>query len=46
MVTAALLLGVIESITATCVGPSWSPAIAFGVLLLTLAVRPSGIMGR
>jgi branched-chain amino acid transport system permease protein len=46
MVTAALLLGVIESITSTCIGPSWSPAIAFGVLLLTLAVRPSGIMGR
>ena len=43
---AALLLGVIESITATFYGPSWAPAVAFGILLLTLAVRPSGILGR
>ncbi len=46
MVTAAILLGIVESITATFYGPSWSPAVAFGVLLLTLAFRPSGIMGR
>ena len=43
---AALLLGVVESITATFYGPSWAPAVSFGILLLTLAVRPSGIMGR
>ena len=41
-----MLLGVIESLTATFYGPSWSPAVAFGVLLIALAVRPSGIMGR
>jgi len=46
MVTAAILIGIVESITATFCGPSWSPAVAFGVLLLMLAVRPSGIMGR
>src|SRR5216683_1841178 len=46
MLMAALLLGVVESITATFYGPSWSPAVAFGFLLLTLAFRPSGIMGR
>jgi branched-chain amino acid transport system permease protein len=46
MVTAAVLLGVVESITATFYGPSWAPAVAFGFLLLTLAFRPSGIMGR
>jgi len=43
---AAILLGVIESITSTFYGPSWSPAIAFGFLLLTLAFRPTGILGR
>jgi branched-chain amino acid transport system permease protein len=43
---AALLLGVIESITATFYGPSWAPAVSFGLLLLTLAVRPSGLLGR
>jgi branched-chain amino acid transport system permease protein len=43
---AAMLLGVIESITATFYGPSWAPAVSFGVLLLTLAFRPSGLLGR
>lgn len=45
-VIAAMLLGVVESITATCSGPSWAPAVAFGFLLLTLAFRPAGILGR
>jgi branched-chain amino acid transport system permease protein len=43
---AALLIGIVESITSTLYGPSWAPAIAFGFLLLTLAVRPAGILGR
>jgi branched-chain amino acid transport system permease protein len=43
---AALLLGVLESLTATFYGPSWAPAVSFGILLLTLAVRPSGLLGR
>jgi branched-chain amino acid transport system permease protein len=46
MVIAAITLGIVESMTATFFGPSWAPAVAFGVLLLTLAVRPSGILGR
>jgi branched-chain amino acid transport system permease protein len=45
-IIAALLLGVIESLTSTFYGPSWAPAVAFGILLLTLAVRPSGLLGR
>ncbi len=43
---AAMLLGIAESYTATFYGPSWAPAVSFGLLLLTLAFRPSGIMGR
>jgi branched-chain amino acid transport system permease protein len=43
---AALLVGVVESVTATFYGPSWAPAVSFGILLLTLAVRPSGLFGR
>jgi len=43
---AALLLGVVESLTSTFYGPSWAPAVAFGFLLITLAVRPSGLLGR
>src|SRR5579863_540862 len=46
MLAGALLIGVVESITATFYGPSWAPAVAFGFLLLTLAVRPAGILGR
>ena len=46
MVIAAVTLGVVESLTATFFGPSWAPAVSFGVLLITLAVRPSGILGR
>jgi branched-chain amino acid transport system permease protein len=43
---AAMLLGVVESFTATFYGPSWAPAVSFGILLLTLAFRPAGLMGR
>jgi branched-chain amino acid transport system permease protein len=43
---AALLLGVVESLTATFEGPSWAPAVSFGFLLLTLAFRPAGLFGR
>jgi branched-chain amino acid transport system permease protein len=43
---AALLLGVVESLTATFYGPSWAPAVSFGFLLLTLAFRPAGLFGR
>jgi branched-chain amino acid transport system permease protein len=45
-VIGAMILGIMESITATFYGPSWAPAVAFGFLLLTLAFRPSGILGR
>ncbi len=45
-VIAALLLGIVESITATFYGPSWAPAVSFGFLLLTLAFRPAGLLGR
>jgi branched-chain amino acid transport system permease protein len=43
---AALILGVAESFVATFYGPSWAPAVSFGILLVTLAVRPQGIFGR
>jgi branched-chain amino acid transport system permease protein len=46
MVVAAMLIGIVESITATFYGPSWAPAVAFGFLLITLAVRPAGLAGR
>jgi len=45
-VIGAMILGIMESITSTFYGPSWAPAVAFGFLLLTLAFRPSGLLGR
>jgi branched-chain amino acid transport system permease protein len=42
---AALLFGLIENLTATLLGPSWSPAVAFGLLLGFLALRPRGLLG-
>ncbi|HEY2541011.1 MAG TPA: branched-chain amino acid ABC transporter permease [Stellaceae bacterium] len=46
MLAGAVLIGVAESLTSTFYGPSWAPAVAFGFLLLTLAVRPAGLLGR
>jgi branched-chain amino acid transport system permease protein len=43
---AAIILGVAESLMATFFGPSWSLAVSFGILLLALAVRPTGLFGR
>jgi branched-chain amino acid transport system permease protein len=44
--TAAMILGLAETLTATFSGPSWSQAVSFGILLLVLAVRPAGLFGR
>ena len=43
---AAVILGVVESLMGTFFGPSWSPAVSFGILLIALAVRPAGLFGR
>lgn len=42
----ALVLGLAESFTSTFFGPSWAPAVSFGLLLATLAFRPAGLLGR
>ena len=43
---AALILGIVETMTSTVYGPSWSVAVSFAVLLLALAFRPAGLFGR
>jgi len=45
-VVAAISLGLVENLSTIFIGASWSPAVAFGVLLATLAWRPSGLFGR
>src|SRR5690349_21739315 len=43
---AAFVLGLAETFTSTFFGPYWAPAVSFGLLLATLALRPSGLFGR
>jgi branched-chain amino acid transport system permease protein len=43
---AGLFLGISESIVLMHFGASWAPAVAFGLLLLVLGVRPQGLFGR
>ena len=43
---AGLILGITESIVLMQFGASWAPAVAFGLLLLVLGVRPQGLFGR
>jgi branched-chain amino acid transport system permease protein len=42
----AFVLGIAESFTSTFFGPSWAPAVSFGLLLAALAFKPSGLLGR
>ncbi len=45
-IVGGLVLGLTESFTATYLGPTYPNAISFGLLVLILIVRPSGILGR
>ena len=45
-VVASFIVGIAEALTTTFGGPAWAPAVAFGLLILTLVVRPEGIFGR
>ncbi len=40
----AFVLGLAESFASTFFGPSWAPAVSFGLLLLALAFRPAGVV--
>jgi branched-chain amino acid transport system permease protein len=46
MLLASILLGITESLVSDFWNPSWAPAIAFGFLLPTLALRSGGLLGR
>ena len=41
-----LLLGVVNALVGRYVSSNYQTVIAFGILLLLLAVRPQGIVGR
>jgi branched-chain amino acid transport system permease protein len=45
-IVAGLILGIAESVVLSTAGTAWAPAVAFGILLLVLGVRPAGLFGR
>ena len=46
VLVAGLFLGVLQAVVTVYVGPSYTLAIVFGVLFLTLLVSPRGILRR
>lgn len=46
VIVGGLILGLIESLTTLYVGPTYADVASFGVLILVLIVRPTGILGR
>jgi len=45
-VIGGLVLGVVESLSVSCINASWTDVIAFGILVVVLLVRPTGILGE
>lgn len=45
-VLGGLMLGVAENLPSGCINPSWRDVIAFGILVLVLLVRPTGLLGE
>ena len=41
-----ILLGVIEQMSKTYISTKWSDAIVFGVLVLVLVIKPTGLLGK
>lgn len=46
VIVGGLFLGIVESLTALYVGPTFTDVASFGVLVVVLVVRPSGILGK
>ncbi|MDN5843984.1 MAG: branched-chain amino acid ABC transporter permease [Alcaligenaceae bacterium] len=46
VITGGLVLGLIEAMTALYIGPTFTDVASFGVLVLVLIIRPSGLLGR
>jgi branched-chain amino acid transport system permease protein len=41
-----LLLGVVESLSVSCINVDWEDVIAFAILVLVLMIRPTGLLGE
>jgi branched-chain amino acid transport system permease protein len=45
-VIGALIMGVAESLVIGYGGSSWKDALAFGILILILVIKPAGLFGK
>jgi branched-chain amino acid transport system permease protein len=45
-VLGGLLLGVVESLSVSCINLDWIDVTAFGILVVVLMVRPTGLLGE
>jgi branched-chain amino acid transport system permease protein len=41
-----LILGLVESLAVTFMNPAYKDVVAFAILILTLVIRPTGILGE
>jgi branched-chain amino acid transport system permease protein len=41
-----IVLGIVESFAATYLGPTYANVLSFGLLVLVLVIRPTGLLGR
>ena len=41
-----IALGLIEQFAKAYISPMWSDAVVFGVLILVLVLKPTGLLGR
>jgi branched-chain amino acid transport system permease protein len=46
VIVGGLSLGIIESLTALYIGPTFTNVASFGILVLVLILRPAGLLGR
>ena len=46
VVVGGLFLGIVESLTSLYIGPTYADVASFGILVLVLIVRPTGLLGR
>ena len=46
VIVGGLVLGIVESLTALYFGSTYRDVASFGVLVLVLILRPSGLLGR
>jgi len=46
VVVGGLFLGIVESLTSVYVGATYADVASFGILVLVLIVRPTGLLGR